>query len=77
MLAPRSTPGIYSAGYDADLGAKEPGLSEDGVDGVHGNLVLGGVADEPLGVDECNMQVWMSWVAIDGVYQVAPSSSLG
>jgi hypothetical protein len=27
-------------------------LTEDGVDGVHGDLVLGGVADEPLGVRE-------------------------
>jgi hypothetical protein len=48
MLAPRSAPSIYLAGYDANLGAKEPGLSEDGVDGVHGNLVLGGITDEPL-----------------------------
>jgi hypothetical protein len=75
MLAPRSAPSIYLAGYDANLGAKEPGLSEDGVDGVHGNLVLGGVADEPLGVDECNMHLWMSWAAANRVYQVASSSS--
>ena len=27
-------------------------LTEDGVGGVHGDLVLGGVADEPLGVGE-------------------------
>jgi hypothetical protein len=77
MLAPRSAPGIYPAGYGVDLGAKEPGLSEDGVDGVHGKIVLGGIADEPLGVGECDMQVWMSWAAADGVYKVAPSSSLG
>ena len=30
----------------------DDGLTEDGVDGVHGNLVLGGVADKPLGVGE-------------------------
>ena len=27
-------------------------LTEDGVDGVHGDLVLGSNADEPLGVGE-------------------------
>lgn len=31
-------------------------LTEDGVDGVHGNLVLGGVTDETLGVREGNIR---------------------
>ena len=30
--------------------------TEDGVDGVHGDLVLGGIADEPFGVGESHIR---------------------
>ena len=41
-------------------------LTEDGVDGVHGDLVLGGISDQTLGVGEGNIRRGCSVTLIIG-----------